>query len=127
VLILYAADNDLDHGASAEHAEYLFHQFMQRIREPFPALPVAYVSIKPSPSRAWNLGKIRYANTLIQAAAAHYPAVTYLDIFSSMLNSEGGCRPELFTGDGLHMNASGYEIWTRRVRSWLDSIPRNTS
>jgi lysophospholipase L1-like esterase len=118
-LILYAADNDLDQGASAEHAEYLFHQFVQRIREGCPALPIAYISVKPSPCRFWNIDTIRRANALIQAAAAQYPAVGYLDVFSPMLDSDGRCRPELFTGDGLHMNSAGYDLWAPVVRRWL--------
>jgi len=120
-LVLYAADNDLDQGASPEHAEYLFHQFMQRIREQLPAVPIAYVSVKPSPSRFWNIGNIRHANALIQAATAHYPGVTYIDLFPLMLSPSGGSRPELFTDDGLHMNAEGYALWTSQIRPWLDS------
>jgi lysophospholipase L1-like esterase len=122
-LVLYAADNDLDQGASPEHAEYLFNQFMARIREHSPALPIAYVSVKPSPSRFWNIWKIRRANELIQAAIANYSGVTYLDVFAPMLRQDGGPRPELFTDDGLHMNSAGYDLWTSQIRSWLDSIP----
>jgi lysophospholipase L1-like esterase len=121
-LILYAADNDLDQGASAEHAEYLFNQFIQRIREHFPLLPIAFVSVKPSPSRFWNVGKIRYANTLIRAAAANYPGVSYLDLFPLMLSPGGGSRPDLFTDDGLHMNSAGYALWTSIIRAWLDGL-----
>jgi lysophospholipase L1-like esterase len=122
-LVLYAADNDLDQGASPEHAEYLFKQFMARLREAFPALPVAFVSVKPSPSRFWNIGKIRYANELIRNAIPQYPGVTYLDVFAQMLSPAGGSRPDLFTGDGLHMNAAGYALWTTQIRSWLDTLP----
>lgn len=121
-LVLYAADNDLDQGAAPEHVEYLFKQFVERLREPIPALPIAYVSVKPSPARFWNIGNIRRANDLIRAAATHYPGVDYLDIFPPMLSDTGGPRPELFTEDGLHMNAAGYALWTSQIRNWLDKI-----
>ena len=120
LLILYAADNDLDQGASPEHVEYLFNQFMQRMRAELPAVPVAYVSVKPSPSRFWNIGKIRGANALIREAAERYPGVSYIDVFSLMLSPGGGSRPELFTEDGLHMNSAGYALWTSQIRPWLD-------
>jgi lysophospholipase L1-like esterase len=126
-LILYAADNDLDQGASAEHAEYLFRQFVERLREPYPALPIAFVSVKPSPSRFWNIGKIRYANELIRAAAANYPGVAYLDLFPLMLSHDGGPRHDLFTEDGLHMNHAGYALWTTAIRPWLDSLNAGAS
>jgi lysophospholipase L1-like esterase len=126
-LILYAADNDLDQGASPEHALYLFHQFIERIGEHYPALPIAFISIKPSPARFWNISKIRHANSLIQAAAADLPRVTYLDVFTHMLSPAGGSRPDLFTDDGLHMNSAGYELWTRHIRAWLDSLSAGAS
>lgn len=122
-LLLYAADNDLDQGASPEHALYLFHQFIGRIRERYAALPVAFISVKPSPSRFWNIGNIRRTNTLVEAAASAYPGVAYIDVFSAMLNPGGGARPELFTDDGLHMNPAGYALWTDKIRGWLDSLP----
>ena len=122
-LILYAADNDLDQGASPEHTLHLFHQFMERIREPYPSLPVAFIAVKPSPARFWNISNIRRANGLIQAAAASLPGVTFLDIFPLMLSPAGGSRPDLFTGDGLHMNSAGYDLWTTHIRAWLYTIP----
>jgi lysophospholipase L1-like esterase len=122
-VILYAADNDLDQGASPEHAAYLFHQFVERVREHFPALPIAFISVKPSPSRFWNLSNIRRANELIQAAAGNLPGVFFIDIFPLMLSPGGGSRPDLFTGDGLHMNSAGYDIWTTKIRCWLDTVP----
>jgi len=118
-LVLYAADNDLDQGASPEHALYLFHQFMERIREHFPTMPVAFVSIKPSPCRFWNLSNIRRTNELIQAATGALPGVAYVDVFSHMLSPAGGSRPELFTGDGLHMNSAGYDLWAAQIGAWL--------
>jgi lysophospholipase L1-like esterase len=121
-LILYAADNDLDQGASPEHVVYLFTQFIERIRENFPALPVAFISVKPSPARFWNIANIRHANALIQEEAANSPGVTYLDLFTQMLSPAGGSRPDLFTDDGLHMNSVGYDLWTAQVRAWFASL-----
>jgi lysophospholipase L1-like esterase len=118
-LLLYAADNDLDQGASPEHALYLFHQFIERVREHFPEMPVAFISVKPSPARFWNISNIRRANELIAGAAGTLPGVAYLDVFSSMLSPAGGSRPELFTEDGLHMNYAGYDLWAGKIRDWL--------
>jgi lysophospholipase L1-like esterase len=95
---------------------------MERIREHFPALPVAFIAVKPSPARFWNLSNIRRANALIQAAIAGMPGAAYLDVFAEMLSPAGGSRPELFSNDGLHMNSAGYDLWTARIRAWLDSV-----
>ena len=94
---------------------------MTRLREHFPSLPVAFVSVKPSPCRFWNIANIRRANGLMQEAIAAYPGVTYLDVFTAMLSASGGSRPELFTEDGLHMNSAGYDQWTWTIRQWLEA------
>ncbi len=88
----------------------------------FPALPVAFISVKPSPARFWNIANIRRANALVQEMAANSPGVTYLDLFAQMLSPAGGSRPDLFTDDGLHMNSAGYDLWTAQIRAWFDSL-----
>jgi len=121
-IVLYASDNDLDQGATPGHVEHLFHQFIIRLRQNCPAIPIALISVKPSPARFWNLANIRRANTLLQGVCPQYPDVTFLDLFPRMLSPSGGSRPDLFTDDGLHMNHSGYALWTETIRPWLDSI-----
>ena len=120
-LLLYAADNDLDQGASPEKVLDLFHQFIDQLRGNFPGIPMAFISVKPSPARFWNLSKIRRANELIQAAAEAMTGVTYLDAYRLMLSPAGGSRPDLFTQDGLHMNSAGYDLWAALVRPWLEN------
>ena len=34
-----------------------------------------------------------------------------------MLNAEGEPKPEIFVGDGLHLNAAGYALWHESVTS----------
>lgn len=125
-MILYAGDNDLDQGASPEHVVYLLGQFLEKIRTQFPALPIAYISVKPSPSRFWNIVNIRRANELVSQAVTEYPGVTYLDVFQFMLSPTGGPRPDLFSGDGLHMNSTGYALWAKVIREWLGALPGAT-
>ena len=38
-----------------------------------------------------------------------------------MLLENNEANPELFVEDGLHMNSKGYEIWTKLVKSYLES------
>jgi lysophospholipase L1-like esterase len=122
-LVLYAGDNDLDQGASPEQVLHLFKQFIERIHKHFPGLPVAYVAVKPSPARYWNLTTIRRSNEMIRESIPQLPLVDYLDVFTPMLSPAGGSRPELFTEDGLHMNTDGYTLWTGVIWAWLDKLP----
>ena len=36
-----------------------------------------------------------------------------------MLGENGKPRPDLFLGDGLHLNAKGYALWTSIVKPYL--------
>lgn len=121
-LVLYAGDNDLDQGASPEQVVEIFNEFIGRLRDRFAGLPVAFISVKPSPARYWNLVNIRRTNELVRNAAAQWPGVAFLDLFPFMLSPAGGSRPELFDWDGLHLNAEGYRLWTEHIRAWLDAI-----
>lgn len=121
-MVIYAGDNDLDQGASPEWLLDLFIRFVARVRNRFPSLPIAYLSVKPSPARFWNLANIRRGNELVREAAGRMPGVTFLDLFPHMLSPAGGSRPELFDWDGLHMNADGYRLWTEHIRPWLDAV-----
>jgi len=59
-------------------------------------------------------------NKLISNMADVDDLLTFIDIWDSMLTPDGERIPELFIEDGLHINAAGYEIWTRLVREKLD-------
>jgi lysophospholipase L1-like esterase len=72
---------------------------------------VVFIGIKPSIARISIIDKIRAANQLIRDYIATDPRLTYVDVFTPMLDSSGQPRRELFLEDGLHMNAKGYAIW----------------
>jgi lysophospholipase L1-like esterase len=121
-VVLYAGDNDLDQGASPEHLLSLFHVFTDSLRQQLGAIPLVFISVKPSPSRFWNIANIRHANRLIKEAVDASRDTYFLDIFHLMLNGSERPRPELFTEDGLHMNRDGYVLWTSAVRACLVEI-----
>jgi len=122
VVVLYAGDNDLDQGASPEHVAYLLGQMLRGIRDRLGAIPVLILSVKPSPVRFWNIGKIRHSNQLMAEIAGAAENVHYLDVFTAMLDERGGPRHEMFTEDGLHMNRRGYTLWASVVRERLANL-----
>ncbi len=121
-IVLYAGENDLDQGASAERVEGLFREFAARVDDRFGLIPLIFISVKPSPSRAWALPQIRRTNELVHAAIAGWPNARFLDVFSPMLDAAGKTRHELFTEDWLHMSRAGYLLWAEKVRQCLAEI-----
>lgn len=112
LIILYAGDNDIADGRSAREVVADFDGFVRRIRDALPELPIAFISIKPSPARVRLLATMQRANRLIRRYARSHRAIRYIDTATRMLDAHGQPRAELFGPDGLHMNRKGYALWT---------------
>lgn len=117
-VLIYAGDNDLFSGRTPAQLRDDFRAFVQRVRKDLPQVRIAYISNKPSPSRAHLLAAQREANALIQAEAVRLQ-VDFIDIFTPMLDAQGNPREELFIEDRLHMNAKGYAIWRQVIAPYL--------
>lgn len=119
-IILYAGDNDIDEGKSAETVVRDFSAFCEKTRAQLPAeTHIYFISIKPSIER-WKLSdEMKRANDSIRKYAESHPNVHFVDIWDSMLDSEGKPLAKLFDEDGLHLNADGYQVWTKELRTCL--------
>jgi lysophospholipase L1-like esterase len=118
-VLIYAGDNDLAVGRSPAQVVETFARFTAAIRAELPQTRIAYISIKPSPSRAALLPAIRETNRLIANHLRQLDNADYIDTHSAMLTPEGQPRPELFLPDMLHMNASGYALWQSVIAPYL--------
>ena len=117
-ILIYAGDNALNAGRTPQQLRADFIAFVERVRRDLPKAKIAYISNKPSPSRAQLLPVQREANTLI-AAEAQRLGVDYIDIFTPMLDASGQPDESLFVEDRLHMNRAGYVIWQRAIAPYL--------
>ena len=111
LIVLYAGDNDLAAGRSPEDVLGDYRRFVYLVLRDLPLARIAFVSIKPSPSRWALVGKMRAANQLVRDEIAHEPFAIYIDTFTPMLRADGRPRPELFGPDSLHMVRAGYALW----------------
>ncbi|WP_219210369.1 SGNH/GDSL hydrolase family protein [Variovorax boronicumulans] len=110
-VLVYAGDNDLAEGRTPLQVLESFAQFANTVRETLPEARISYISIKPSPSREALMPKIRSTNDIIAAYVRTMANAEYIDIFTPMLGADGRPRAELFLGDRLHMNETGYRLW----------------
>ncbi|MFL5481391.1 MAG: GDSL-type esterase/lipase family protein [Gemmatimonadaceae bacterium] len=111
LIVLYAGDNDLAEGRTPEQVFNDYKAFVATVRKALPETRIAYISIKPSGDRWALVDEMRVTNSMIQAYAARDSKLTYVDVFTSMLGTDGKPREELFREDRLHMNDRGYAIW----------------
>ena len=118
-VVLYAGENDIASGKTAEKVAADFTVFCQTVHQALPGTRIIYVSIKPSPSREKHLPEFVRANTLIAASCAKDPLLTFVDVYHAMLTDQGALRPELYRTDRLHMVHEGYSIWIKLLRPLL--------
>lgn len=123
LIVLYAGDNDLFSGRTPAQLLADFVAFVARVRRDLPAVPIAYISTKPSPARAHLLAVQRDANARIRAAIGQLDHAVFVDVFTPMLDSAGQPRAELFGEDQLHLNAAGYQVWQQALAPYVTRSP----
>ncbi|MCX5688252.1 MAG: GDSL-type esterase/lipase family protein [Planctomycetota bacterium] len=129
VIVYYCGENDLGlDGADVHAAAEGFFGFARRARELRPDVHVFYISIKPSLQRWKNWPAIQRTNDLVRTFCEMTPGMTFVDVEGAMLGADSKPDPSLFVEDGLHMNAKGYERWTRAIRqqvwaAWVQAAP----
>ncbi|MDN8612429.1 SGNH/GDSL hydrolase family protein [Variovorax ginsengisoli] len=128
LVLVYAGDNDLAEGRTPLQVLESFAQFASTVRAALPDTRIAYISVKPSPSREKLLPGIRETNNVIGAYLKRLPNSDYIDVFTPMLAADGRPRAELFRGDRLHLNDEGYRLWQSVIASHLqETTPTGTS
>jgi lysophospholipase L1-like esterase len=111
LVLVYAGDNDLAAGRLPQQVLESFQAFVEGVRERQPGLPIVFISVKPSPSRAKLMPSIREANRLIRGYTASGKSLYFVDVFTPMLGPDGEPRAELFRPDALHLSPAGYALW----------------
>jgi lysophospholipase L1-like esterase len=119
LVVVYAGENDLQDGASAEDVLASFRALADRIHAARADTRLVFLAIKESPSRPGIREKVLAANRLVAAECARRAGCVFVDVATPMLDAEGRTRPELFREDRLHLNAAGYAIWTRALAPHL--------
>lgn len=120
-IVIYCGENDLaadDKLMPAEVAERFFTLF-KMIRAKYKKVPIAYVAMKPSPSRAHLMAKYNVANVMIKMFLKKKKRTAFIDVYHAMLNENGKPMADIFLDDQLHMNKKGYEIWQQKILPYL--------
>lgn len=119
-VVIYCGENDLaDANVTPQVVLDRFKTLFGMIRGKFKNIPIVYVSIKPSPSRAHLMPVMVSANKMIKAFLNKQSKAIFVDVYSKMLQRDGTPRTDIFTSDNLHMNAKGYAIWKKELQSKL--------
>ena len=118
-VLVYAGENDLTIGRKPQDVMESFIRLSQTVRAELPNTHIAFISIKPSPSRKNLLPAMQQTNRLIAGYLEKLPNSQYIDTHYPMLSASGKPRPDLFQADMLHMNDAGYALWQRIIAPYL--------
>lgn len=118
-VFIYEGDNDLAADIPIEDILTDAKTLVSKIQSDLPGTAVYFISPKPSISR-WHLKeKYEQLNYQLGLWTLFKSDVEFIDIWTPMLDDSGEVRPELFIGDGLHMNGLGYDIWQEVISSYI--------
>lgn len=119
-IVIYGGENDLQQGQTAAAVHATFRALCEKVHAALPQTRIAFISLKPSPSRAKILPAVIEANRLVAAECARDSRRVFIDIYPAMLGADGQPRRELFVADMLHLNADGYAVWRPLVAPFLE-------
>lgn len=120
-VVIYCGDNDFASSDTITAATVTerFVTLFNLIRSRQKDVDIAYVSIKPSPSRKQLWPKMKEANDRIRDFLEQQVHAAFIDVYHEMLQENGDPRSELFVNDQLHMNKEGYVIWQKAIQPYL--------
>ncbi|HXN05965.1 MAG TPA: GDSL-type esterase/lipase family protein, partial [Nitrospiria bacterium] len=125
-IVIYAGDNDLAGGAPPEKVFQSFKQLFAIFRTYSPSIPIAFVSVKPSPARMGFLENILKFNRLVDDFLQTQPETEYIDVCSDMLGQDRKPIQSLFVSDQIHLSPAGYQILRKEIGEFLSQdCPRS--
>jgi lysophospholipase L1-like esterase len=121
-IVIYCGENDIA-GDTAVTGKTVFERFKilyNGIRTNLPKVPIAYICMKPSPSR-WHLRQqMMDGNKQIETFLKNKKRNgKFINIWNRMLDKTGKPKEEIFLEDKLHMNVKGYAIWQTIIQPCL--------
>lgn len=119
-IVIYEGDNDIAGNKMPNTIMKDVTELLGMIRENLDHPEIAIISAKPSPSR-WGLkDEYESLNASLKKLASKDEDLTFIDVYSSMLNEKGLPEPELFLEDSIHMTEKGYRIWEAQIRPFVE-------
>jgi len=118
-IFLYAGDNDIAGGKPPEVVLADYHCLADTVLSRLPDARLAFIAVKPSPSRWHLVEKVRIANGLVREFCLTDPRLDFIDVFTPMLGPGGRPDSSLFLSDSLHLSPAGYSLWKKVIAPYL--------
>ncbi|MFM8572039.1 MAG: GDSL-type esterase/lipase family protein [Pirellula sp.] len=110
-------EEDVEPETVSKLARLVIHQ----LRREEPDCQIQLLAVTPTPLRYKYWQRIQLTNAMLRKIAESTPGVFYIPTAYAFLDRDGQPRAELFKSDRLHLNASGYEIWSKIILGALET------
>ena len=123
-VVIYSGENDLagvlgGQRRTADELPALFEQICRQVHKQLPETRIYWVSMKKPPARRAIWPEIDRANQLLAAFCDGDSRLGAIDVLTPMCDAWGEPRTDLYEWDGIHLNESGYALWTDIIRPRL--------
>jgi lysophospholipase L1-like esterase len=116
-VVLLIGTNDIGNGANPDDVADNIGAIVQALRKFNPDLPIIVCRVMPrSDQNQRFVNNIEKLNALIDGFVKTQPGVVECDTWSILAAPNGGCLPENFRIDLLHLNMNGYEKWEAALK-----------
>jgi lysophospholipase L1-like esterase len=103
-----------------EQSSENFGKIVKLLRAKFKKQPIFVVEITPCMSRWKKWSVIQQDNALLKSLCKKGKHLYFIETAASYLNEKGEPRDELFRDDHLHLNPSGYKIWSALIKAEIE-------
>lgn len=100
----------------------LLKLFVKQVREKHLNIPILQIAITPTKSRWKYWDEINQVNALMQAYCNKTDNLYFINTVPTFLTANSEPKPEWFVQDQLHLNAKGYEVWNKLIKSEIKRI-----
>ena len=118
-IVFFCGTNDIAALKGPEETINDLKKFLNQVKLNLPGVPVFIIGIKPTMAREYLRDEEIEYNEAVSDISKEDSLITYINIWDAMLTENGQPNSDLFVEDNLHINAKGYEIWTKIVRNEL--------
>lgn len=121
-VIVFAGANDIAEGETAERTFDAYRCLVTRIRDGVGNVPVAMITVTPTPSRWERWPEAEAFHQMVIELADEWSGLHVVDGREAFLATGEPPDGELFLDDLLHLDADGYALWNAQVHAALDDV-----
>ena len=127
VVVFQSGSNDFVIGMSPDEIMANKDKMFSLFRKRLPNATFIVLSMLPLPGRSMYWPDSEKVNAFLAGYCAAHTRMIFVDATAAMMTAGGDFRPELYTGDGIHLNADGRKVWGPLIKAGLGSMAKTTT